>query len=110
MSEPIQYDEDELKWIHAAKRSLKILAKVAKDLDSKEVIKDEDIAVLIQERGWENDPAKLPRALADEEIGKMIRERLTPDLTQLNPEQEAMMIGQLGAVIFTEILKLESNE
>jgi len=104
------FDENKLKLIRTTKRTLKVLAKVTKDLDAKKVIKDEDIATLIKERSWENDPAKLSKALADEKIGPMIRERLTADLPHLNPEQEAMVIGQLGVIIFTEILKHESNE
>jgi hypothetical protein len=43
-------------------------------------------------------------------LGKKIKERMTPDLPQLNSGQEAMVICQLGATIFGELLKIESNE
>jgi len=100
------FDENELKLIRTTKRTLKVLAKVTKDLTPKEVIKDEDIAGQIREKGWEiDDPATVAKALADEKIGPMIRERLTPDLPHLSPEQEAMVISQLGATIFGELLK-----
>jgi hypothetical protein len=106
MNGQTKFDENELKLIQKSKQTMKVLAKVTKDLDPKEVIKDEDIAKLIDEKEWEkDDPKTLAKALADEEIGPMIRERLTPDLPHLSPEQEAMVIGQLGATIFGELLK-----
>jgi hypothetical protein len=104
MNEQIRLDQNELKLIRIAKQTLKVLAKVTKDLDPKEVIKDEDIAKLIDEKEWKkDDPKTLAKALADEEIGPMIRERLTPDLPHLSPEQEAMVIGQLGEIIFSKL-------
>lgn len=106
MNEQIRFDQNELNLIQISKQTMKVLAKVTKDLAPKEMIKDEDIAKLIDEKGWKiDDPKTLAKALADEQIGPMIRARLTPDLPHLSPEQEAMVIGQMGATIFGELLK-----
>jgi hypothetical protein len=93
-----QFNEDELKLIQAAKQTMKILEKIIKDMDPNEVIKDKDLAELIVEK-------TLPEALADPVLGKQIRERVTPDLTQLNVAQEALVIGQLGATIFSKLME-----
>jgi hypothetical protein len=112
MNGQTKFEENEPKLILIAKQTMKVLAKVMKDLDPKEVIKDKNIAdKIINEKKWKiDDPKTLAMALADNEIGPMIRERLTPDLPHLSPEQEAMVIGQLGATIFGELLKIEPDE
>jgi hypothetical protein len=71
MNGQTQFDENELKLIQIAKRTLHILAKVIRDKDPKEVIKDKDLADLIGDKS----PAE---ALADSELGKKIKERMTP--------------------------------
>jgi hypothetical protein len=111
MNGQTQFDKPELRLIRVAKRTLKLLSKVTKDIAPKEVIKDKDIEDKILEKGWDkDDPATMPKALADNVIGPIIRARLTPDLPHLSSEQEAMVIGQLGSAIFGELLKIEPDE
>ena len=86
MNGQARFDENDLKLIRIAKRTLNILAKVIRDKDPKEVIKDKDLADLIGDKS-------LAEALADPDLGQKIRDRLTLDLPQLNTEQEAMVIG-----------------
>ena len=104
MSEEFPFNDDELKLIQTAKRAMMILAKVIRDKDAEEVIKDPDLSPLVAGR------QNLEEALADPELGPKIRERLTPDLPRLNVEQEALLVGQLGSVIFSRLIEGESND
>lgn len=103
MSEEPPFKPHELKIVHKVKRTMMILARVIRDKDVKNVVTDPDIAELIGNRTPE-------QALADEQLGRTIRERLTPDLPQLNVEQETMVICQLGSAIFDHLFDGDSND
>jgi len=102
MSEEPPLNEKETSVVQSVKRTMSILAKVIRDKDVKEVIKDKDLADLIGNRSLDD-------ALADPELGPKIRERVTPDLPQLNAEQEALVVSQLGAAVFGRLIEAESN-
>ncbi len=104
MSEEPPFNEAELKLVQTAKRTMMILAKIIRDKDAKEVVKDPDLAPLFAEK------KDLAEALADPDLGPKIRERLTPDLPQLNDLQEALVVGQLGSLILGELRKIEAND
>jgi hypothetical protein len=103
MSEEAPFNKVELGLMRQAKRTMMILARIIRDKDPKKVVTDPDLKELIGER-------TLAEALAHEEIGKTIRERVTPDLPELNVEQETLVICQLGSTIFERLLDAESNE
>jgi hypothetical protein len=105
MSEDPPLDEREVKIVNHAKRTMTILARVIRDKDINKVAADPDpeLAKLIGNHTPE-------QALADAELAKAIRKRVTPDLPQLNPEEETMVICQLGSAIFNRLLDAESND
>ena len=103
MSEEAPFSDVELKLVRQAKRTMMILARIIRDKDVKKVITDPDLKKLIGER-------TLEEALAHEETGKAIRERVTTDLPSLNVEQETLVICQLGSTIFGRLLDAESEE
>jgi len=97
------FNDTDLKLIDTAKRTMRILSKVIGDKDLQEVIRDTDLANLIGNRS-------LDEALADPEIGDQIRARVTTDLPQLNSEQEALAIVQLGPAIFGQLWTDEDED
>lgn len=103
MSDEPALTQDELKIVRNAKRTMTILGRIIRDKDIKKVVTDPDLVELIGER-------TLEQALADEQLGKTIRARVTPDLPQLNIEQETMVICQLGSQIFNRLLDVDSND
>ncbi len=92
------FSQDELNLIKKAKTTLRIMAKIVRDKDVREVIKDQDLAQLIGNK-------TLEEALADPELGDTIRDRVTPDNPQLNDQEEAMVIARLGPAVFSELMK-----
>ena len=94
------FSQDELKLIRSTKATLRVMAKVIRDKDVREVVKDADLAQLIGNK-------TLEEALADPELGPQIRNRVTPDLPQFNEQEEAMVIGQLGPALFSELIKID---
>jgi hypothetical protein len=92
------FSENELNLISKAKTTLRIMAKIVRDKDIKEAIKDKDLAQSIGNK-------TLEQALADPELGNTIRDRVTPDLPQLNDQEEAAVIARLGPAIFSELIK-----
>lgn len=103
MNEEPPFNDAELNIVQNVKRTMMILARVIRDKDVKKVITDPDLREQIGDR-------TLEQALADEQLGKKIRARVTPDLPQLNPEQETLVICQLGSAIFNRLLDANSNE
>ena len=105
MSEDPRLKPHEVKIVNHVKRTMTILARVIRDKDVKKVAADPDpeLAELIGDRTPE-------AALADPQVGSEIRKRVTPDLPQLNAEQETMVICQLGAAIFERLLDADSND
>jgi hypothetical protein len=97
------FNESDLKLIDTAKRTMRILSKVIGDKDPQLVIKDSDLAELIGNRSLEE-------ALADSELGEQIRTRVTTDLPQLNAEQEALAIVQLGPAIFAQLWEADADD
>ena len=97
------FDKTELKLIETAKRTMRILAKIIGDKDPNVVIKDEDLAALIGDKSLED-------ALKDPQLGDLIRKRLTADLPQLNLEQEALTIAQLGPAIFEQLWGAQADD
>ncbi len=103
MSEEPPFNEKEISVVQSVKRTMSILAKVIRDKDVNEVIKDKDLADLIGNRSLDD-------AFADPELGPKIRKRVTPDLPQLNTEQEALVICQLGTAVFGRLIAAELND
>jgi hypothetical protein len=92
------FTQNELNLINKAKATLRVMAKIIRDKDVKEVIKDEDLAQLIGSK-------TLEEALADPDLGGTIRARVTTDLPQHNDREEAMLVGQLAPAVFDELIK-----
>ncbi|HVQ36136.1 MAG TPA: hypothetical protein VMS31_01295, partial [Pyrinomonadaceae bacterium] len=99
----MSFNETDLKLIDTAKRTMRILSKVIRDKDPHAVVKDEDLAALIGGK-------TLEEALADPELAPKIRDRLTTDLPQLNAEQEALAIVQLGPAIFAQLWAADADD
>lgn len=97
------FNESELKLIDTAKRTMRILSKVIGDKDPHAVVKDEDLAALIGNK-------TLEEALTDPELAPQIKNRLTTDLPQLNAEQEALAIVQLGPAIFAQLWEADADD
>jgi hypothetical protein len=118
MSEDPPFTPVELGVVLKAKRSLTILAKIIRDKDPKEVMKDPDIVALINKRVKDKLDANpnLKEDDARKEVTEQMpndpafRERLTPDLPQLNVEQEALVVGRLGSSVFSELLRIQQEE
>lgn len=91
------FTKSELSLIADAKKALTILSKIIRDKDVNEVIQDQDLADEIGGR-------TLDEALADPVLGPKIRDRVTPDLPQLNAEQEALVVSQLGTAVFGRLI------
>jgi hypothetical protein len=73
-----------------------LINKRVKDkLDANPNLKEDDARKEVTEQ-MPNDPA--------------FRERLTPDLPQLNVEQEALVVGRLGSSVFSELLRIQQEE
>lgn len=94
------FTSDELNLIAKLKATLRIMAKVIRDKDVNEVIKDKDLAQQIGNK-------TLEEALAEPELGDQIRNRITPDIPQFNEQEEAVVIYQLGAAVFSELIKTD---
>ena len=103
MNEEPPFTEDELQIVRNVKRTMMILARVIRDKDMKKVVTDPDLAAAIG-------TLTLEQALANEDLGKTIRARVTPDLPQLNVEQETMVICRLGSAIFDRLSGAGSND
>lgn len=103
MNEEPPFNDAELKIVQHVKRTMMILARVIRDKDVTKVVTDPDLREEIGD-------LTLEQALADEQIGKKIRARVTPDLPQLNIEQETLVICQLGSTIFSRLLDANENE
>lgn len=93
-----EFTAREQQLIGMTKRTLKILAKVMADRDPLEVIKDQDFAEQIGER-------TLAEARQDEALAARIDGRTTTDLPDLNRTEEALVISQLGTLIFETMLE-----
>jgi hypothetical protein len=102
MSDEPVFTQAESKIVRDAKRTMVILARIIRDKDVKKVITDPDLVKLIGNR-------TLEEALADEELGKIIRARVTPDLPLLNSAEETSVICALGPAIFDRISDADSD-
>ena len=118
MSDEPPFTEAELAIVLKAKQTMRMLAKIIRDKDPKEVLKDPEIAALIDKRvkeQLEQNPNLKEEDIRKDVIEKMssdpaFQERLTPDLPQLNVEQEALLVGRLGSTVFDELLRIEQEE
>ena len=103
MSEEPPFNEDELKIVRNAKRTMMILGRIIRDKDVKKVITDPDLAGQIGN-------LTLEEALAHPELGKIIRARITPDLPLLNAAEETTVICALGSAIFDRLMDAEQDD
>jgi hypothetical protein len=103
MSEEPPLNQAELKIVRNAKRSMVLLGRIIRDKDVKKVVTDPDLIELIGNR-------TLEEALADEQLGKTIRSRVTPDLPLLNAAEETMVICALGSAIFDRVSDADSDD
>lgn len=97
------FSQEELSLVQSAKRTLMILAKVIRDKNAEEVVKDPDLVQLIANK-------TLEEALADPELGDKIRSRVTPDLPQLNEREEAVVVTQLASAVFRQLTGTGSDD
>jgi hypothetical protein len=85
--------EPEWQLVDRAKRTLLVLAKVIQHTELSQVKKDID-----------------PNGQMDEgKLERLARQHLTPDLLNLDDTEEALVIAQLGAAIFSELTTLEED-
>ena len=97
MSKDSVYGSQELtaaEWqlVDRVKQTIRVLAKAIQHTQLERVKKDID-----------------PQGQMDaEELETLAKQRLTPDLLNLDENEQAAAIGQLGAVIFGELTALES--
>jgi hypothetical protein len=89
-----EFTEYEWQLVDKIKKTMKFLAKAIKHRDPQAVKKDID-----------------PHGeMEEEELAELVKKHLTPDLPELNANEEAVVIGQLGPVVFAELMALEREK
>lgn len=85
-----EFTEYEWQLVDQIKQTMRILARVIKHRDPQAVREDIDPLGEMEE----------------EALAELAKQHLTPDLPVLNANEEAVVIGRLGPVLFAELMAL----